>query len=97
MLITNFSQQNCRISFTKQDNSGPGTTDCSIIEPFLTANTPCVGSSLGSFEDSTSSGANSYRPVQISEYNCAEYTAIAWNRYYYLHQGIQNIVLWQRH
>jgi hypothetical protein len=46
LLITNFSQQNCRISFTKQDNSGPGTTDCSIIEPFLTANTPCYGSSL---------------------------------------------------
>lgn len=46
LLITNFSQQNCRISFTKQENSGPGTTDCSIIEPFLTANTPCVGSSL---------------------------------------------------
>lgn len=46
LLITNFSQQNCRISFTKQQNSGPGTTDCSIIEPFLTANTPCVGSSL---------------------------------------------------
>lgn len=52
-----------------------------------------IGSTyLWSFEDSTSSGANSYRPVQISEYNCAEYTAIAWNRYYYLHQGIQNIV-----
>lgn len=46
LLITNFSQQNCRISFTKQDNSGPGTTDCSILEPFLTASTPCVGSSL---------------------------------------------------
>ncbi len=46
LLITNFSQQNCRISFTKQANSGPGTTDCSIIEPFLTANTPCYGSSL---------------------------------------------------
>ena len=46
LLITNFSQQSCRISFTKQDNSGPGTTDCSIIDPFLTANTPCVGSTL---------------------------------------------------
>lgn len=46
LLITNFSQQDCRISFTKQENSGPGTTDCSIIDPFLTANTPCVGSSL---------------------------------------------------
>lgn len=46
LLITNYSQQNCRISFTKQENSGPGTTDCSIIEPFLTANTPCAGSNL---------------------------------------------------
>lgn len=46
LLITNYSQQNCRISFTKQANSGPGTTDCSIIEPFLTANSPCVGSTL---------------------------------------------------
>lgn len=46
LLITNYSQQNCRISFTKQADSGPGTTDCSIIEPFLTANTPCYGSNL---------------------------------------------------
>jgi len=46
LLITNFSQQNCRISFTKQEGSGPGTTDCSILEPFLTANTPCYGSNL---------------------------------------------------
>lgn len=46
LLITNYSQQNCRISFTKQANSGPGTTDCSIIEPFLTANSPCIGSTL---------------------------------------------------
>lgn len=46
LLITNFSQQSCRISFTKQENSGPGTTDCSIIEPFLTASSPCVGNSL---------------------------------------------------
>jgi hypothetical protein len=46
LLITNFSQQSCRISFTKQENSGPGTTDCSILEPFLQASTPCVNGSL---------------------------------------------------
>lgn len=46
LLITNYSCDPCVISFTKQTNSGPGTTDCSIIDPFLTANTPCVGSTL---------------------------------------------------
>lgn len=52
-----------------------------------------VGSdNLWAIEDATASGLNSYRPVQISEYNTAEYSAIAWNRYYYLHQGILNIV-----
>ena len=43
------------------------------------------------FEDATASGVNSYRPLQISENNTYEYTPIAWNRYIYLHQGIQNI------
>jgi photosystem II stability/assembly factor-like uncharacterized protein len=52
-----------------------------------------VGSTnLWVLEDATSSGVNSYRPIQISEYNTSEYSAIAWNRYYYLHQGILNIV-----
>ena len=46
LLITNYSRQPCTITFTKQANSGPGTTDCSIIDPFLTANTPCVGETL---------------------------------------------------
>ena len=46
LLITNFSKQPCVISFTKQPDSGPGTTDCSIIQPFLTTNTPCCGSTL---------------------------------------------------
>ena len=43
-------------------------------------------------EDETGSGVNSYRPMMISESNCSEYTAIAYNRYIYLHRGIQNIV-----
>ena len=44
LVITNFSNQSCNITFSK--TAGSGTTDCSILEPFLTANTPCVGSSL---------------------------------------------------
>lgn len=52
-----------------------------------------IGSdNLWVIEDITSSGVNSYRPLQISEYDCSEYASIAWNRYYYLHQGIMNIV-----
>ena len=43
-------------------------------------------------EDITNSGTNSYRPLQISEYYCSQYAPVAWNRYYYLHQGIMNIV-----
>ena len=44
LVITNFSNQACNITFSK--TSGSGTTDCSILEPFLTANTPCYGSNL---------------------------------------------------
>lgn len=44
LVITNFSNSQCNITFSKTD--GSGTTDCSILEPFLTANTPCYGSSL---------------------------------------------------
>lgn len=46
LLITNYSCDPCVISFTKQANSGPGTTDCSILEPFLTSNAPCYGTTL---------------------------------------------------
>ncbi len=44
LVITNFSNHPCNINFSK--TSGSGTTDCSILEPFLTANTPCYGSNL---------------------------------------------------
>lgn len=44
LVITNYSNHPCNITFSK--TSGTGTTDCSILEPFLTATTPCVGSSL---------------------------------------------------
>ena len=51
-----------------------------------------IGSdNLWVLEDATGQGVNSYRPQQISEYQTSEFTSIAWNRYYYLHQGIQNI------
>ncbi len=42
-------------------------------------------------EDIMGLGVNSYTPMQISESNTYEYTAIAWNRYYYVHEGIHNI------
>ena len=44
LVITNYSNHNCNITFSK--TSGSGTTDCSILEPFLTSSTPCIGSSL---------------------------------------------------
>lgn len=44
LVITNYSNHPCNITFSK--TSGSGTTDCSILEPFLTANTPCVGNNL---------------------------------------------------
>lgn len=51
-----------------------------------------VGSdNLWVVEDITGQGVNSYRPEQISEYFTDEYTSIAWNRYYYMHRGIQTI------
>lgn len=42
-------------------------------------------------EDVTGQGANSYRPQQISEYFTSEYSAVAWNRYYYMHKGLEAI------
>ena len=48
---------------------------------------------LWTFEDATTGGGdNNYLPVRISEYNCDQFSPIAWNRYYYLHQGVLNIV-----
>ena len=50
-----------------------------------------VGSdNLWSLIDATETGV--FRPQEVSDYFVDEYTAIAWNRYLYLHQGIQNIV-----
>ena len=52
-----------------------------------------VGSdNLWVVEDKDLQGHNSYVPTRISENNTYEFTAVAVNRYIYLHQGIQNIV-----
>lgn len=50
LVITNYSNQACNITFSK--TAGSGTTDCSILEPFLQANTPCYGNSLTLSADS---------------------------------------------
>lgn len=45
LVITNYSNQTCNISFEKQ--SGSGTTDCSILPPLIDSNTPlCIGETL---------------------------------------------------
>lgn len=47
LVITKYNQSTpTNITFQKVANSGPGETDCSIIDPFLTANSPCYGSNL---------------------------------------------------
>lgn len=47
LMITNFSQQPCVISFTKAANSGPGTTDCGILPGVVTNDGPyCVGETI---------------------------------------------------
>lgn len=45
LVITNYSNHPCNISFEK--TSGNGTTDCSIMPPLINSNTPlCVGETL---------------------------------------------------
>ena len=47
LMITNFSQQPCTISFTKTANSGPGETDCGILPGVVTNDGPyCVGETI---------------------------------------------------
>ena len=47
LMITNFSRQPCVIDFHKDDDSGSGTTDCSLL-PALTSNDGpyCVGETI---------------------------------------------------
>ena len=44
LIITNYSNQQCTISFEK--TSGDGTTDCSILPPLIECNYPCYGGTL---------------------------------------------------
>jgi len=47
LMITNFSQQPCVISFTKTEGSGPGTTDCGILPGIVNNDGPyCVGETI---------------------------------------------------
>ena len=47
LMITNFSQQPCVITFTKTEGSGPGTTDCGILPGIATNEGPyCVGETI---------------------------------------------------
>lgn len=47
LMITNFSQQPCVITFTKTPGSGPGTTDCGILPGVVTNDGPyCVGQTI---------------------------------------------------
>ena len=47
LMITNYSQQPCVITFTKTEGSGPGTTDCGILPGIATNTGPyCVGETI---------------------------------------------------
>ena len=47
LMITNYSQQPCTISFSKTDGSGPGETDCGILPGIVTNDGPyCVGETI---------------------------------------------------
>jgi len=47
LMITNYSQQPCTITFTKAENSGPGETDCGILPGIATNDGPyCVGETI---------------------------------------------------
>ena len=47
LMITNYSQQPCTISFTKTEGSGPGTTDCGILPGIAANDGPyCVGETI---------------------------------------------------
>ena len=47
LLITNYSRQPCTISFTKTENSGPGTTDCGILPGVVSNDGPyCIGETI---------------------------------------------------
>ena len=46
LLLTNYSRQTCIVTFEKTEDSGPGTTDCSIMPPAIEYHNPCYGGVL---------------------------------------------------
>ena len=47
LMITNYSMQDCTITFSKKENSGPGTTDCDILPGNANNTGPyCVGETI---------------------------------------------------
>ncbi len=57
LMITNYSREPCVISFTKTENSGPGTTDCGILPGIASNDGPyCVGDDI-SLNVTTQAGA----------------------------------------
>ena len=47
LMVTNYLRQPCVITFTKPDETEPGTTDCSILPPIIDNDGPyCVGETI---------------------------------------------------
>jgi len=72
LVITNFSNQQCNINFSK--TAGTGTTDCSIINPLLSANTPCYGETLNLVADVVEGGTYTWTSPDNQTHNGRTWT-----------------------